>query len=83
MNVERLQAVADQLRKEPTRFNLETWFGGRPYDDRLDDYQTAEEAWCGTTACIAGTALAMFAPDDPLPPLPYQQRGRSDDLHQG
>lgn len=68
MNVERMLQVADAIERESKHFNMGAFFG------KYDSAQHLFEQWphdiakqgfsCGTTACIAGWAVFLFARDE-------------------
>ena len=60
MNVRRLRAIRDNIRKYPEHFNMKSWFG-RPDGGDIPRRPRLRGA-CGTTACIAGWAVARFTP---------------------
>lgn len=71
MNIERLRAVQtaiqdDELLKAAgiTRFRMDCWLAPEDEHKAMKDYSEMEpgDAWCGTSACVAGTAMAMFNP---------------------
>src|SRR5687767_2281501 len=75
MNHERMLKIADVIEENPDHFNMayfaalqslkddEGWFDGRigPHDTRLLIGANLHE--CGTTACIAGWAVWLWAAD--------------------
>lgn len=75
MNVERIKQLRDRIAAlPPNRFNLAFWFSNESRPD-FDFFigktnKEAAEGSCGSCACIAGHALAMFAPNEPVTPDP-------------
>lgn len=61
MNIERILQLADYIEYHPEKFNMSEWMSE---NIRMLDVE-AEELYhmCGTSACIAGHAVAMFRPD--------------------
>lgn len=70
MNVERLQQLAAHLRTlERTQFDMREWFMNRKPVSTKDGWVEYD---CGTPACIAGHAVAMFHELDLRAPLVEQ-----------
>lgn len=55
MNVRLLRRIQKQILKEPKQFDIDTWFA-------IDSHAPN----CGTTACIAGWAIALSKKQTPL-----------------
>lgn len=63
MNIEKLQTVRDAIANNPKHFDMLDFFGVEcGFHDAIPE--TAEEylTTCGTAACIAGYAIAIFKP---------------------
>lgn len=62
MNVERITTLRDHIAAlPPEKFNLGSWFSSPVKLPTAGAFHK-----CGTSACIAGWALVLFAPDEPL-----------------
>lgn len=60
MNVELAEQIIGLILMEPERFRMNAFYEGDPYTAGQ-----LRSAWpCGTTACIAGHAALLTAPDD-------------------
>lgn len=55
MNIKLLRKIQRAIRKEPRQFDMDSWF---EFDKRTPN--------CGTTACIAGWAIALSSKKNPL-----------------
>ena len=67
MNKERLTSLAIHMRHyvEPENFDMVTWFKYPPSFFAHRRPIGKQINMCGTTACIAGHAYALFRPDTP------------------
>lgn len=82
-NADRLRKLADVIEEHPDRFDMSTWFElGDPDPDRLfsplngvmDVDMLAENLVCGTTACVAGWACALW-PSEVQPEKGFSRNG--------
>lgn len=65
MNKDRLTSLAIHMRHhvEPENFDMATWFKYLPSFFAHSRPISKQITMCGTTACIAGHAVALFEPD--------------------
>lgn len=64
MNTRRLRQIQKLILKYPQRFDLYNWYGVGAVPDKRDRFiyvvPAMEAPSCGTTACIAGWAVAKY-----------------------
>src|SRR5207249_11499573 len=66
MNKELLLKVKEQILKEPRQFVIRAWYSKHPIDKDGSLWVGVEVPNCGTAACIAGWAIALYDKTSPL-----------------
>lgn len=65
MNVERLLAVKHAILDHPKQVDMMSWYGGDAYCYEPEHLTPNVLDRCGTTGCVAGWAVSLFAPGIP------------------